>query len=382
MTDVTTLQQRLLDDLIAGGTLTPPWLEAFAAVPRHQFIPDMIWDDSGGTLVPLRHDDDPDRWWEAAYAPAAVITQVDDGHPVGPDQRGRYVTSSASQPDVVARMLDALDVEPGMRVLEIGTGTGYNAALLAYRLGSGNVTSVEIEPEVADHARRALTTTGYPVTVLTGDGAQGYPPHAPYDRIIATAAVQRVPYPWVAQTHPGGVILTPWATPYHNGALVRLTVGADGTAEGRIVGDVSFMQLRDQRFRATVDDDECDETTARTSHTNVAPDQVAGDYDASLAIGMKVPDCTPIYVSADHYPDYARLWFVDPTTSSWANLVHQPDTRTYPVHQSGPRNLWDEIETAYHWWCCAGRPGRQQWRITISPQGQLTTLAEPTTGRA
>lgn len=272
----------------------------------------------GGTLVPPRRDDDPDRWWEAAYASAAVITQVDDGHPAGPDQRGRYVTSLASQPD---------------------------------------------------------TTTGYPVTVLTGDGAQGYSLHAPYDRIIATAAVQRVPYPWVAQTHPGGVILTPWVTPYHNGALVRLTVSADGTAEGRIAGDVSFMQLRDQRFRASVNDDECDETTARTSHTNVALYQVAGDYDASLAIGMKVPHCTPIYVSADHYPDYARLWFVDPTTSSWANLVHQPDTRTYPVHQSGPRNLWDEIETAYHWWCCAGRPGRQQWRITISPQGQFLTLA-------
>jgi hypothetical protein len=142
-------------------------------------------------------------------------------------------------------------------------------------------------------------------------------------------------------------------------------VSADGTAEGRIVGDVAFMPLRGQRFRATVDDDECDETTARTSHTSVAPYQVAGDYDASLAIGMKVPHCTPIYVSADHYPDYARLWFVDPTTNSWANLVHQPDTRTYPVHQSCPRNLWDEIETAYHWWCAAGRPGPQQWRITI-----------------
>jgi protein-L-isoaspartate O-methyltransferase len=176
MTDVTTLQRRLVDDLIAVGKLTPPWLEAFAAVPRHQFIPDTIWDDSSGELVPLRRDDDPDRWWEAAYAPAVVVTQVDDGHPAGPDQRGHYITSSASQPDVVALMFDALDVQPGMRVLEIGTGTGYNAALLAHRLGSGNVTSVEIDPEVADHARRALTTTGYPVTVLTGDGAQGYPP--------------------------------------------------------------------------------------------------------------------------------------------------------------------------------------------------------------
>ncbi|HWR46646.1 MAG TPA: methyltransferase domain-containing protein [Pseudonocardiaceae bacterium] len=268
-----------------------------------------------------------------------MITQVDDGHPTGPGQRGRYITSSASKPDVVALMLTALDAQPGMRVLEIGTGTGYNAALLAHRLGTGNVTSIEIDSQVADHARGALSVAGYPVIVITGDGARGYPPHAPYDRIIATAAVRQVPYAWVAQTRPGGAILTPWATPYHNGALASFAVNGDGTAEGRIVGDVAFMQLRDQRFRATIDDDDCDETTARASHTTVAPYQVASDYNASLAIGMSVPNCTPIYVRAEHYADYARLWFVDPVTDSWANLVHQPDTSTYPVHQSGPRNL-------------------------------------------
>ncbi|MGH3772997.1 MAG: methyltransferase domain-containing protein [Pseudonocardiaceae bacterium] len=379
MSDITARHQRLLDVLATGGKLTPPWLDAFAALPRHQFIPDTIWDDSSGELVPLRRADDPDRWWEMAYAPEAVITQVDDGHPTGAGRRGRYITSSASKPDVVALMLTALDAQPGMRVLEIGTGTGYNAALLAHRLGTGNVTSIEIDSQVADHARDALSAAGYPVIVITGDGARGYPPHAPYDRIIATAAVRQVPYAWVAQTRPGGSILTPWGTPYHNGALVRLTVNGDGTAEGRIVGDVAFMQLRDQRFRATIDDDECDETTARTSHTTVAPYQVASDYDASLAIGMTVPNCTPIYVRAEHYADDARLWFVDPVTDSWANLVHQPDTSTYPVHQSGPRNLWDEIETAYHGWCQAGRPGPERWRITITAEGQHVTLAEATT---
>ena len=82
------------------------------------------------------------------------------GIPPGPGQRGRYVTSSASQPNVVALMLKALDAQPGMRVLEIGTGTGYNAALLAHRLGAPHVTSVEIHPDLADHARRALMSTG------------------------------------------------------------------------------------------------------------------------------------------------------------------------------------------------------------------------------
>jgi hypothetical protein len=157
-------------------------------------------------------------------------------------------------------------------------------------------------------------------------------------------------------------------------------VNNDGTAEGRIVGDVAFMHLRDQRFRATVDDDDCDETSARTSHTTVAPYDVASDYDASLAIGITVPNCAPIYVTADHYPDHhARLWFIDPTTGSWANLVHQRNTSSYPVHQSGPRNLWGEVEAAYHGWHEAGRPGPQRWLITVTPDGQHITLTDAIT---
>jgi protein-L-isoaspartate O-methyltransferase len=195
MTDPGSLSGQMLDRLTGSGELTTVWSGAFAAVPRHRFIPDTIWVTDGAGLVPLHRCEDPQEWLRRAYGPAAVITQVDDGHPAGPGERGHYITSSASQPGVVALMLAALDAEPGMRVLEIGTGTGYNAALLAHRLSAQNITSVEIDPVLADHARRALTATGYPVTVITGDGADGYPPHAPYDRIIATAAVQQVPYP-------------------------------------------------------------------------------------------------------------------------------------------------------------------------------------------
>ncbi|MGH3824223.1 MAG: methyltransferase domain-containing protein [Pseudonocardiaceae bacterium] len=373
------LTQQLIDRLTSSGELTAAWSEAFAAVPRHRFIPETIWRIDGAELVALHRADDPQEWVQRAYGPAAVIIQVDDGHPAGPGQRGRYITSSASQPNVVALMLDALDATPGMRVLEIGTATGYNAALLAHRLGPHNVTSVEIDPDLAEHARRALTTSGYPVTVITADGTQGYPPHAPYDRIMSTAAVQQVPYPWVAQTRPGGKILTPWGTPYHNGALTSFTVNGDGTAEGHIVGNVAFMFLREQRIYASVDDEECDETTARRSHTNVAPYSVAGDYDASLAIGMKVPDCSVITVPDPTAELTGTLWFIDPITDSWANLHYQPNTSSYPIHQSGPRNLWDEIETAYHWWRAAGRPGPGRWRITITPDGPHVTLTEATT---
>ncbi len=162
MTDPESLSGQMLDRLTSSGELTPAWLEAFAAVTRHRFIPDTVWISDDAGLVPLHRGDDPQGWMRRAYASAAVITQVDDGHPTGPGQRGRHITSSASQPEVVALMLTALDAEPGMRVLEIGTGTGYNAALLARRLGAQNITSVDIDPDLADHARRALVATGYP----------------------------------------------------------------------------------------------------------------------------------------------------------------------------------------------------------------------------
>ncbi|MGH4025178.1 MAG: methyltransferase domain-containing protein [Pseudonocardiaceae bacterium] len=377
MTLPDSLPAAFLDRLTASGQLGEDWRDAFTAVPRHRFIPDTIWVKNGtGTLVALDRAADPDRWLHLAYGPDAVITQVDDGHPAGAGRRGRYITSSASQPNVVALMLAALDARPGMRVLEIGTGTGYHAALLAHRLGTGNVTSIEIDPHLAEHARRALAATGYPLTVITGDGAQGHPARAPYDRIIATAAVQQLPYPWVAQTRPGGTILTPWHTAYHDGALAAFTVTDHGTAEGRIIGNVAFMYLRAQRIYATIDDQECDQTTARTSHTTIAPYDVAGDYDASLAIGIRVPGCSVIHVPHPSAERTGTLWFLDPHTNSWATLHYQPHTPTYPIHQSGPRNLWDEIDTAYHWWQDAGRPGPERWRITITPDGQQVTLTD------
>ncbi len=105
-----------------------------------------------------------------------MATQVDDGHPDVPGLGGSMPTSSASSPVIVAVMLAALDARQGHRVWEVGTGTGYNAALLAHRLGAEQVTSIEVDPDVATRARTALSANGFgAVTVITGDGALGYP---------------------------------------------------------------------------------------------------------------------------------------------------------------------------------------------------------------
>ncbi len=381
MIDPAPLLNRMVEELTAGGFLDPGWREAFLAVPRHVFIPDLVWQEQRRDLVPFQRAEDPSRWLQLAYAPQQfVITQVDDGNPVGPGLIGESISSSASQPNVVALMLAALAVEPGMTVCEIGTGTGYNAALLAHRLGTDHITTIELDPEVATRARSALSDSGFgAVTVITGEGAHGYPPRAPYDRVLSTAAVQRVPYAWVAQTRPGGRVVTPWGTAYLNGALLSLTVGEDGTATGRLVDNVAFMWLRDQRIPLTwIRDCVYDEDKAQVSHTGLHPGRVTGAYHAALAIGLLVPGCEYRLCRAQDGSGEYTVWFLDPETRSWASIDYTPGTDTYEVNQLGPRHLWDEVEAAYTWWMRAGSPTADQWRFTVTPQGQQVSAESGT----
>ncbi|WP_242614157.1 rRNA adenine N-6-methyltransferase family protein [Actinomadura roseirufa] len=197
-------------------------------------------------MRPLHRAEDPEGWRAEVESNRSVVTQVDDGA----TERGKWPTSSSSAPHIMALMLDQLDLRSGMCVLEIGTGTGYNAALLAELTGAENVTTVEVDVSLADHAKGALDSAGYPVTVVTGDGMKGYRHNAPYDRIIATAAVRELPYAWVEQTRPGGLILAPWVATFHpDEPLAKLTVTADGRAEGRFGAPAWFMPMRSHRLQ-------------------------------------------------------------------------------------------------------------------------------------
>jgi protein-L-isoaspartate(D-aspartate) O-methyltransferase len=283
----------MIAGLIERGELAPDWRTAFEEVPRDWFIPDRVWrhDPGGGALdlVPLDRRADPAAWLAMSYAPDSVITQVDDGR-ADTNGRGREPSSSASMPAVVATMLAALEVQPGMRVLEIGTGTGWNAALLASRLGPSAVTSVEIDPSVARHARQRLTEHGFGgVTTVVRDGAEGWPDGAPYDRVLATVAAPLVPYAWIEQTLLGGVVLLPWGTAFYPGGMLRVVV-SDSGGKGRIVGEASFMRLRAQRSpRIRVADVRDPDAAVIESMTDVHPWYLRGDVDAAVAIGVRAP---------------------------------------------------------------------------------------------
>lgn len=165
----------LVRDIDASGAWAadPVWREAFESVPRHLFVPyyyvavpgghERRWGESPGPRA-------RERWLRGVYADTPLATRLRDGE----------LVSSSSQPSLMAMMLTELRVRDGDRVLEIGAGTGYNAALLAHRLGDdGLVTTVDLEPEITEAARGHLAAAGYHPVVVTGDGARGVPERAP-----------------------------------------------------------------------------------------------------------------------------------------------------------------------------------------------------------
>ncbi|MGH3771385.1 MAG: rRNA adenine N-6-methyltransferase family protein [Pseudonocardiaceae bacterium] len=378
-----TFLNRLVDGLAADGALRAEWRGAFLAAPRHLFVPDLVWRnrEGGHDLEPVRRPDQPDRWLELVYRDEPLVTQINDGAVSGGVVSDVDCTSSTSMPSVVAEMLAALRVEPGMRVLEIGTGTGWNAALLAHRLGGQNVTSVEIDPDISAHARAALAGAGYgAVTVITGDGTLGHGGQVRYDRVISTACVYQVPYAWIAQTRPGGLVVTPWATEYYNGHLLALSVQPDGTAVGRIVGKTAFMAVRDQRVpRIRISDVVTDDSERHTDNrlSKRHPRWYVDSYETKTAMGIRVPRCKFRYTPpADDDPD-GILWFLDQWSGSWAAIHHRPgEPGPYRVRQFGSRRLFDEVSAAYRDWKAAGKPPASAWRITVTPHSQHTELTD------
>jgi methyltransferase of ATP-grasp peptide maturase system len=373
------LHERLAAAL--GDALTPAWRPAFDAVPRHAFIPDVVWivRDDGPGWVPLSRHDDPGAWWDLVYQDGYVVTQVDDGRAPEPGTAGEYSTSSASQPSLVLRMLDQLDPRPGERVLEVGTGTGYNAALLCHRLGDEQVTTVEVDEQLAERARKSLADAGFHPTVVAGDGLAGWAPGAPYDRVESTASVRQIPPAWIAQTRTGGVILTPWGNGYHNDALLRLTVGDGGTASGRFVGEAAFMWVRSQRVLLgglkdyVHRDDEPDK-----ARTTLDPREVFGRPDADFAVSTRAPECSWHRFDADDGSGEFTIWLLSTSGDgrSWASVDYEPGG-PYLVEQYGPRRLWDEVEAAYRWWISERSPERERFGLTITPQRHELWLDDP-----
>ncbi len=189
------------------GISDPATLRAMGAVPRHLFVP----------------------------ASLAGEAYVDGPLPIGYGQ-------TISQPYIVAAMTEALRPEPGMKVLEIGTGSGYQAAVLAET--GARVYTVEIVPELAAAAAARLVRLGYPtILVKEGDGYFGWPEHAPFDAIVVTAAAPFIPPPLLDQLKPGGRMVIPVGSPFLVQTLMLVEKSDEGT-RSRSLMPVRFVPFR------------------------------------------------------------------------------------------------------------------------------------------
>lgn len=369
--------RKLAEDLVAAGKLwSAPWREAICAVPRHELVPDVLRRDPDGSWHPLdtTTDQGQQAWLDQVYSNRALLTAVADRWP------SRGLRSSSSMPGLMTRMLETLDVREGDRVLEIGTGTGYNAALLAHRLGDVNVFSVDVEPDLVDLARQRLARIGCHPILLAADGAAGLPEYAPFDRIIATCAVPAVPWAWVEQTSPDGVILTDLKTALGAGNLVRLTRYPD-RAEGHF--DPTYAAFMDLRHHPT--NQAPDRPRPRRQPTST-PEQrtttlnprtpwdsqvvwflASFDLGADISLGYRHPD-------ENGKPTVTSITVGD---GSWAEVTLAEDHGMYKVTEGGPRRVWRIIEDAHACWTALGQPGWERFGLTVTENHQQVWLDVP-----
>jgi protein-L-isoaspartate(D-aspartate) O-methyltransferase len=208
MSDFTTLRERMVNRQIAArGLDTPALLAAFRAVPREDFI--------SGDYADYAYQDSP--------------LPIESGQTI-------------SQPYIVALTIDAAGIGPGDKVLEVGAGSGYAAAVIGQV--AGEVIAIERHHQLVDLAQSRMRRLGYDnVRVVEGDGTLGWPEEAPFDAIVAAASGSHVPQSWIAQLKPGGRIVVPLGDPGSIQSLIKVTKHEDGTLEREDLGGVRFVPL-------------------------------------------------------------------------------------------------------------------------------------------
>ncbi len=334
---------------------------AFLSVSRRIFVPTYYRREGGvldWTLVETA---------DAAYTDEALVTKID---PIS-----KHPSSSSSQPSLMAMKLAALDLHPGQRVLEVGAGTGYNAALIASIVGAtGWVVSIDIDDDLVEKAVQHLAIAGVEnVQVVCGDGLLGYAEAAPYDRLLATGSFRALPDVWLDQLAPGGKLV---GNLIGNLAsvfvcLTKNTQSADGILLP-IGGNKQYMELHHGAFPHRVIPDWSEYETA-----------VLKEYVVDIDVPALIQQTDFLFLLQCLFPQVQRHWRYNLESqmvdvyflADMACLtVQAQESGKWIVRERGGASLWDSFYEACVLWEQHDHPSLDQYRIYADFQGQYVSL--------
>ena len=368
-----------------GYPLPPRVRKAFLSIPRHAFLSAYYENQVLHSVPPPDQLADYEQWLNCVYEDKALTTRQDaQGVPL----------SSSSQPSIMARMLQYLDIQPGQRVLEIGTGTGYNAALLGYLAADpAYVTTIDIDPQLIALAQtRVESVIGSGETLVTGNGLQGYLPNAPYDRILATGSTFPVPLAWISQLASGGKLVLDLRG-HLFGGLMLITKQAENHASGiflPVQERVSFMALRetaDGPVRARSFD-----LSLLEEEMYFSPESVeyacAQHFWSYEQFRDPVNDAFNLWLQC-LFPRLSLKWkqrrrnisAIITESNARTMLVIEKQAQHMHVATSGNHSLWLEILQAYQEWLALGKPGRDCSSLLITPDGQFMRIVHQNKSR-
>lgn len=332
-------------------------VDAFKSVPRHELVSESYRPGVEGYQLHQTIEGDASLRW--MYADDAIVTRL--------DAQGRP-SSSTSQPSLMALMLHWLDLAPGLRVLEIGAGTGYNAALMAELVGDPSlVTTIDIQPTVVEQTRRHLTQLGYSdIVVRCADGVAGAPDQAPFDRVIVTVGCPDVSWRWVEQMVADGVIVVPLQHGGPNADPVVCLRLSGQALLGQVVSPSGFMSLQGDHPSSPWPDS--------VAADGSSPDQTLPLFPELAGARQSWWDFAFFLAAVDPRTYFSRiLALVDPRGD---RVVISPDG----IRLWGDRTLLADVRTVYERWRALGQPGLTDWHLTLSPRTGPRPDHDPSAG--
>ena len=371
-------RQQLVDSLLQIGAVHSPALEqAFLSIPREAFVPYFYEQEATSRTMAWKlvsaHEMPREDYLAAVYRNASLVTKIDERS---------WPVSSSSLPSIMATMLEALDVQPSQRVLEIGTGSGYNAALLATLTHTPEqVVTIERDAVLAAQARHTLEQViGPGVTVVVGDGVVGWPSGAPYDRIIATASAATLPMAWVEQLDIGGRLVMDLQGPLASSFLV-----VEKTAEsvsGHFLSEpLHFMPLETEAISlpqaniASLLQQAC-QMTFVLENDPVFP---AALFDPAFRwfLQWRIPDCQISkrkHVQRSTASEMHTILVVEPKSKTLVRLQKQQEEATWHGEVYGSALFWQELQQAYEAFHVLGEPHQQRYQLVVEQEGTFLVI--------